>query len=86
VSSVPAGPPAFDIYRITVARAAELCGGAVPLSRRLRLPLADLTRWISGDDTPPIGIFLLVIDVINEESRRPRLHPRTDQQEPKDSG
>jgi len=36
-----------DTYRAALVRAAELLGGATPLSRRLHVPMSDLTRWPS---------------------------------------
>lgn len=64
-----------DTYRAALVRAAELLGGARPLSARLQVPMPELTRWLAGDGKPSIGIFLKVIDVLLEESRKPRLDP-----------
>ena len=79
--STPAGEagraPLFsiehDTYRAALVRAAELLGGAVPLSHRLQVPMADLARWLAGDGKPPMGVFLMVIDVLIEEGRKPVL-------------
>ena len=64
-----------DTYRQALVRAAELIGGARPLSDRLQVPMPELTRWLAGDGKPSIGIFLKVIDVLLEEARKPRVHP-----------
>jgi hypothetical protein len=64
-----------DTYRAALVRAAELLGGARPLCDRLQVPMPELTRWLAGDGKPSIGIFLKVIDVLLEESRKPRVHP-----------
>jgi len=64
-----------DTHRAALVRAAQLLGGARPLSDRLQVPLPELTRWLAGDGKPSIGIFLKVIDVLIEEGRRPRLDP-----------
>ena len=61
-----------DTYRAALVRAAELVGGVRRLSDRLRVPMADLTRWLAGDGKPSLGVFLQVIDVLIEEGRKPR--------------
>lgn len=53
-----------DTYGIALVRAAELLGGAVPLARRLQVPMPELTRWLARDDRPSIGVFLKVIDIV----------------------
>ena len=67
--------PPEDTYRAALVRAAELLGGARPLSDRLLVPMPDLTRWLAGDGKPTIGVFLKVIDVLIEEGRKPRFYP-----------
>jgi hypothetical protein len=32
-------------------------------------------RWIKGQDSPPMGIFLNVVDLIIEESMKPSFRP-----------
>lgn len=61
-------PKATDTDQAALARAAELLGGVEPLSHRLRVPLADLERWIAGEEIPPIGIFAQAIDIVLENS------------------
>ncbi len=56
-----------DTYRAALVRAAEILGGARPLARRLQVPMPELTRWLAGADTPSIGTFLKVIDILIEE-------------------
>lgn len=58
-----------DTYRAALVRAAVLLGGAVALSRRMQIPMPDLTRWLAGDGRPPMGTFLRVIDVLLEEEK-----------------
>jgi len=60
-------------YRAALARAAGLVGGARRLSDRLRLPMADLTRWLAGEATPSVDVFLRVVDVLIEEGKKPRI-------------
>lgn len=62
---------AADTYRATLVRAAEILGGAVPLSRRLQVPMPDITRWLAGAERPGMGTFLKVIDILIEENRSP---------------
>lgn len=61
-----------DTYRAALVRAAQLLGGAVPLSHYLRVPMKDLTHWLAGNGTPPSGIFLRVIDLLIEAAKPPR--------------
>ena len=66
---------AEETYRAALVRAAELLGGARPLSARLQVPMSDLTRWLAGDGVPSMGTFLKVIDVLIEQSAKSRVHP-----------
>jgi hypothetical protein len=34
--------------------------------------MADLNRWMAGHDRPSMGTFLKVVDLLIEESRKPR--------------
>lgn len=61
-----------DPYRLALARAADLLGGAAALSRRLQVPIEDLRRWLHGMSRPPRGIFLRVVDLVTEEKPEPR--------------
>ena len=58
-----------DTYRVTLVRAVKVLGGVGPLSRRLQVPLSDVTRWLAGTHRPSPGIFLKVIDILIEENR-----------------
>lgn len=60
-------------YRVALARAASLVGGARYLSDRLRVPMTDLTRWLAGEGKPTIDVFLRVVDILIEEGKKPRL-------------
>jgi hypothetical protein len=59
------------IYGRTFQKAAELCGGQKKLARLLRVPLADLEKWIAGTDKPPINVFLKAIDFVLDETPSP---------------
>ena len=58
-----------DTYRVTLVRAVKILGGVGPLSRRLQVPLSNVTRWLAGTDKPSPGTFLKVIDILIEENR-----------------
>jgi hypothetical protein len=58
-----------DTYRVALARAAELLGGASFLARRLQVSMPELTRWLAGDDAPSMETFLKVVDIVLEDSR-----------------
>jgi hypothetical protein len=59
------------VYSRTLQKAAELSGGQKKLARYLRVPIADLEKWIAGEDTPPINVFLKAIDFVLDETPSP---------------
>jgi hypothetical protein len=56
------------VYSRTFQKAAELLGDRKALARELRVPLADLERWIAGTAKPPLQIFLRAIDLVLDET------------------
>lgn len=56
------------VYSRTFAKAVELLGGRKELARELRVPMADLDKWISGSVKPPLQIFLKAIDLVLDET------------------
>jgi hypothetical protein len=60
-------------YRAALARAAGLVGGARELSDRLRVPIADLTRWLAGKGRPTNDVFLGVVDILIEKGKKSHL-------------
>ena len=64
-----------DTYRAALVHAAQLLGSAKAVSDRLRVPMSTLTHWLAGNGHPSMGTFLKVIDIIIEESDRPRCGP-----------
>ena len=70
VSTVPAPDPQGDTYRRALHRAVTLLGSAVAVSERLQIPVADIMRWLSGEDRPSFGNFLRIVDVLNEEDSK----------------
>jgi hypothetical protein len=55
----------------TLQKAAELVGGQKALARRLRVPLAELQKWIAGGGQPPMAIFLRAVDLVLDETLYP---------------
>jgi hypothetical protein len=57
-----------SVYSRTMHKAAQLAGGEKKLARYLRVPLAELQKWIAGKDVPPTAHFLKAIDLVLEET------------------
>jgi hypothetical protein len=49
-------------------KAADLLGGREKLAKVLRVPLAELDKWIADQSKPPRETFLRVVDLILDES------------------
>jgi hypothetical protein len=62
---------AASVYSRTLQKAAELIGGQAKLGRHLRVPAAELQKWIDDKAVPPMGIFLRAVDLIIEETPPP---------------
>jgi hypothetical protein len=62
---------ASSVYSRTLQKAAEVIGGQAKLCRHLRVPAAELQKWIDDKAAPPIGIFLRAVDLIIEETPPP---------------
>jgi hypothetical protein len=62
---------ATKVYSRTFLKAAELLGGPKKLARELRVPQADLEKWIAGTATPPLPVFLKAIDLVLDETAPP---------------
>ena len=69
------------VYSKTFSKAAERLGGEKALARELRVPVADLHKWIAGGAKPPLSLFLKVIDLVLDETA-----PQGGVSEPADSG
>jgi len=52
-------------------KAAELIGGQKELCRYLRVPKAELQKWIADQAMPPVGVFLRAVDLIIAETSPP---------------
>ena len=62
---------AASVYSRTFQKAAELAGGRAKLCRALRVPSAELDRWIADEAVPPIGVFLRAVDLVIAETPAP---------------
>ena len=62
---------ASSVYSRTLQKAAELLGSRQKLARHLRVPLAELEKWIAGTALPPTGTFLNAVDVVIAETSAP---------------
>ena len=60
-----------SVYSKTLQKAAELVGGQKKLARQLRVPLAELEKWIADKDEPPTATFLAAVDLVLEETAPP---------------
>jgi hypothetical protein len=58
---------ASSVYSRTLQKAAALAGGYAQLCRVLKVPAAELQKWIDDKATPPRGVFLLAVDYILQE-------------------
>jgi hypothetical protein len=66
---------ASSVYSRTLQKAAELIGSRQKLARHLRVPLAELEKWIAGTAVPPTGTFLKAVDVVIVETQAPDGEP-----------
>ena len=48
----------------TLYRALEVRGGVAPLAKALKVPVETLARWLDGDAVPPVGAYLIALDVV----------------------
>jgi hypothetical protein len=60
-----------SVYSRTLRKAAELSGGQKKLARLLRVPLAELEKWIADKDEPPTAVFLKAVDLVLDETAPP---------------
>ena len=71
-----------SVYSRTLQKAAELIGSRQKLARHLRVPLAELEKWIAGVAVPPTGTFLRAVDVVIVETQAPSGSEPSDPGEP----
>ena len=76
---------AASIISRTLQKAAELLGGRANLCKYLRVPSAELNRWIADEAEPPTGIFLRAVDLILDETPPPAESEPGDPPSPRDA-
>jgi hypothetical protein len=55
-----------DVYIRTLARAAEIVGGATELAFRLKVTPSHLSLWMGGLEPCPPNVFLQAVDLVLE--------------------
>ncbi|HYG55280.1 MAG TPA: hypothetical protein VD965_08275 [Burkholderiales bacterium] len=55
---------ALGVYHKAIRRAAEIAGGAFPLSLALDVPVDDVHAWLAGERRPDDTVFLRAVDII----------------------
>jgi hypothetical protein len=61
----PLAPPEHaSPYARALHRACLILGGIQSLATHLKVPEADLRRWMAGEEEPPEPIFLAAVEVI----------------------
>lgn len=55
-----------DVYIRTLARAAEVVGGATELAFRLKVTPSHLSLWMGGLEPCPANVFLQAVDLVLE--------------------
>ncbi|HEV8109675.1 MAG TPA: hypothetical protein VGP97_19350 [Burkholderiales bacterium] len=73
-----------SVYSRTLQKAAEGAGGAKRLARLLRVPLADLEKWMADKDEPPMAVFLKAVDLVLDETTSPGASEPGDPPAPRD--
>jgi hypothetical protein len=64
-----------SIYRQALFYAAETLGGAGRLASFFNVPPEKLSAWLSGEQLPPLEIFLDSLDIISQGPYAPRRRP-----------
>jgi hypothetical protein len=54
----------MKVYWKAIKRAAEIAGGAFPLSIALDVPLSDVQAWLAQREAPGDAVFLRAVDII----------------------
>lgn len=60
----PISPSRATVYSRTLHRACEVLGGMQQLSSHLKVPASALSRWIGGEEDPPLDVFLAAVDIV----------------------
>jgi hypothetical protein len=65
-----------DVYIRSFARAAELLGGVDKLAAHLNVSKSHLRWWIKGSGSPPVDLFLRVVDLLMDQKLRRQVESR----------
>lgn len=61
----PVSPPGHaSVPARTLHRACVIVGGAGALAERLGVALADVERWLTGEEAVPENVFLDAVEVV----------------------
>jgi hypothetical protein len=66
---------AASVHSRALRKAAEILGGRAKLARYLRVPEAELQKWLEDQGKPPTAIFLRAVDLIVDETPAPSDDP-----------
>ena len=58
------------VHARTLKRAAEIVGGDAALATWLHVTPSHLALWLSGDEMPPVKVFLKAVDVVTDNTVR----------------
>lgn len=75
-------PNASDYYTRTLRQAADVVGGEANLAAALKAPSDALHRWLSGEESPPVHIYLAALDLVTRGNRRSRKRELDKQRRP----
>jgi len=73
-----------SVYSRTLQKAADSAGGQKKLARLLRVPLAELEKWIADKDEPPMAVFLKAVDLVLDDTTSPGASEAGDPPSPRD--
>jgi hypothetical protein len=73
-----------SVYSRTLQKAADSAGGQKKLARLLRVPLAELEKWIADKDEPPMAVFLKAVDLVLDDTTSPGASEAGDPPPPRD--
>jgi len=61
----PLAPPEHaSVYARTLHRACLILGGVEQLAERLKVSVADIRRWLKGEEAPPEEVFVGAVEII----------------------
>jgi len=58
---------ASSVYSRTLHKAAEILGSRAKLCRELKVPAAELDKWMADKEVPPQSVFLRAVDIVVED-------------------